>query len=146
MSENYISFLFLSLDSSLTTEQILRFYWKHLFLVFVRLFSYFLSVCLVRYLLTDSSYKFVLRKKFDYFIRFGFGKRFSDTTDEIDNAIIQLDWYLFPHEIERILPIVMQNTQEPSVIKFFGNCSCSHMQFRKVCFLLHVPNEFYNFM
>ena len=45
------------------------------------------------------------------------GKIFS----EIDDEVVQLDWYLFSLEVQKLLPIVMINTQEPVVIKCFGS-------------------------
>lgn len=59
-------------------------------------------------------------------------QRLSNVIEEIDTEINQFDWYLFPHEIQKVLPIVISNAQEESVIKCFGNVSCSREQFNKV--------------
>lgn len=52
--------------------------------------------------------------------------------EKIEDTIILLDWYLFPSELQRALPTVVQSAQEPSVIKCFGNVSCARQQFKKV--------------
>lgn len=44
------------------------------------------------------------------------GQRFSNSFIEIDDAIGQLDWYLFPIGIQRLLPITIMNVQQPVVI------------------------------
>lgn len=48
------------------------------------------------------------------------GQRFSNAIAEIDGVIGQFNWYLFPGNIQRLLPIVMQSAQEPAVIKCFS--------------------------
>lgn len=48
----------------------------------------------------------------------------------------EFDWYLFPNEVQRILPTVVQNAQKPVVIKCFGNVLCSREQFKMVGFVL----------
>lgn len=58
-------------------------------------------------------------------------QRFSNAVDEVDDVIVLLDWYLFPKEIKRVLPIVMQSAQVPAVIKCFGNVLCAREQFKK---------------
>lgn len=62
----------------------------------------------------------------------GIEQRFSDSTSEMDEVIIQYDWHSFPSKALRILPMVMQNTQKPIVIKCFGNVLCARMQLQKV--------------
>lgn len=69
-------------------------------------------------------------------MKFKHDQRFSNAVEEIDNAIVQLDWYLFPNEVQRFLPIMMQSAQEPIVVKCFGNILCARIQFQKVRFVL----------
>lgn len=52
--------------------------------------------------------------------------------DEID--IYQSNWYAFPARVRRALPIVILNTQEPVVLKGFGNIICTRETFQKVIF------------
>lgn len=67
-------------------------------------------------------------------------QRFSNAIKEIDDVIIQFDWYLFTREIQRVLPTVMQSAQKPYVIICFGNVLCGRKQFRKVCFVIRTQN------
>lgn len=59
-------------------------------------------------------------------------QRFSNAYEEIDNEIGQLDWYLLPMKIQRMLPTIMANTQQPTCIKCFGSSTCSRETFKKV--------------
>lgn len=51
----------------------------------------------------------------------------------IDYGFGQLNYYLFSMEIQRILPTILMNCQEPVALKFFGNISCNRMTFKGVC-------------
>ena len=64
------------------------------------------------------------------------GQRFTDTYEEIGSLINRLDWYLFPMEIQRMLPTLMVNTQQPFEILCFGSSTCSHETLKMVS-----PNE-----
>lgn len=50
----------------------------------------------------------------------------------VDDEFNRLDWYLFPLEIHKLLPIVMNNVQKPIAIECFGIISASREQFKKV--------------
>lgn len=69
-----------------------------------------------------------------------FNQMCTDQFDKIDDEIIQLNWYSFPNEIQRILPAVMLSTQQSAVIKCFGNVLCARVQVKKVCFVFLLPN------
>lgn len=60
------------------------------------------------------------------------GERIASEFDEID--IYNLcDWYLFPANIEKAIPIVIMNTQlRPVVLEGFGNIQCSRETFKRV--------------
>lgn len=60
------------------------------------------------------------------------GQRFSNAFSEIDGWIGELDWYLLPIEIKRILPTIILYVEQPFVVEFFGSMSCSREQFKKV--------------
>lgn len=60
------------------------------------------------------------------------GQRFSNTFEKIDDKINEFDWYLLPMEVQRILPIIMINTQRPTFITCFGSSTCSRDTFKKV--------------
>lgn len=60
------------------------------------------------------------------------GQQFTNTLVKVDNELKQLDWYLFPAEIQRILPAVINNVQKPVVIECFGIMIASREQFKVV--------------
>lgn len=60
------------------------------------------------------------------------GQRFTNAFSDVDDVLGQLKWYLLPIEVQRILPIAIMYSQEPLLVKFFGNMSCSREQFKKV--------------
>lgn len=60
------------------------------------------------------------------------GQRLSIAYNEIDNKINQLDWYLLPMEVQRMLPMLMINTQQPYKIVCFGSILCERETFKIV--------------
>lgn len=59
-------------------------------------------------------------------------QRIENTFIEIDAIIGRCDWYLYPIEIQRILPMIISMTQQPVTIECFGSASCNRDQFKKV--------------
>lgn len=60
------------------------------------------------------------------------GQRLTNTLNEIDYEFEQLDWYLFPFEVQRVLPTILSGVQKPIVLGCFGTVSGSRDQFKKV--------------
>lgn len=60
------------------------------------------------------------------------GQRISNSFETIENRINLLAWYSLPIEVQRILPIIMINAQQPAIVAFFGSIACSRLQFKKV--------------
>lgn len=60
------------------------------------------------------------------------GQRFSNSFEEIDDKINQMDWHLLPIKIQQVLPIIMMNTQTIMAIPCFGSLASNHESFRKV--------------
>lgn len=56
----------------------------------------------------------------------------TDTFDDFDYSIYQMDWWLFPLGIKRMLPLVLMNSQKPVVVQSFGNLICSRLTFKSV--------------
>lgn len=56
--------------------------------------------------------------------------------EEIYDVIDQLDWYLYPPEMAKILPIIIVNAQRRIVVECFGKIYCNLETFKKVCFWL----------
>lgn len=67
------------------------------------------------------------------------GQRHSNAYEEVNDIIDQFGWHLFPMKIERILPIIMINTQKPSEIMCFRSIPCLRATFRSVKFCLYNP-------
>lgn len=64
-------------------------------------------------------------------------QRLVNAFTEIDRMIEQFDWYLFPLNIQRMLPIIIVVAQEPVNLECFGSISCNRAVFKKVCFVAH---------
>lgn len=65
-------------------------------------------------------------------------QRIENAFAEIDDMIDQFDWYLFPIEIQRILPIIITMAQKPITIECFGSISCNRDAFKKVSSTNHL--------
>lgn len=61
-----------------------------------------------------------------------FGEFVSSRFDEINNAMSQNEWYLFPAKIQRVFPLVISVTQRPVVICGFGNLLLTDDSFKRV--------------
>lgn len=60
------------------------------------------------------------------------GQRFSASFEKIEYEFDQLNWYLYPIKLQRIVPIMIVNVKQPIAIEFFGSAVCSREQFKKV--------------
>lgn len=60
------------------------------------------------------------------------GQRFSIAFFQFENMANILNWYSFPNKVQRILPLIIFNVQQPIEIKFFGSAVCGREQFKKV--------------
>lgn len=52
--------------------------------------------------------------------------------DDCHDVIQQFDWYLFPVEIQRLMPMIFNFTQEPVKVMCFGNIPCNRETFKYV--------------
>lgn len=66
------------------------------------------------------------------FIVCNFGEILTNRFGEVDNTIYGCDWYEFPYEIQRVLPIIMMGAQQSVIIEGFANLTCSREAFKKV--------------
>lgn len=64
------------------------------------------------------------------------GQRFTNAFDEIDDATIQLDWYLLPMNVKCALPIIMLATQKGMMIECFGSTVCNRETLKRVSIAL----------
>lgn len=60
------------------------------------------------------------------------GQRMSDAFDEMNFTIGQFDCYLFPIEIQRMLPLIIANAQQPVTLECFGSIKCTREVFKNV--------------
>lgn len=56
------------------------------------------------------------------------GNEFGD----IDAKIGQFKWYLFPHKIQQLLPIIIINAQQEVGFECFGSMLCNRETFKRV--------------
>lgn len=62
------------------------------------------------------------------------GERLTYRFNQIDNAIFQCNWYKYPIEIQTVLPIIVNNTQQSFVLSGMGNIQCSHDALKNVSY------------
>lgn len=62
------------------------------------------------------------------------GQRMNNDFHEIHNTIDRLDWYLFPIKIQRMLPTIIANAQQPILLECFGSITCTRETFKKVSY------------
>lgn len=60
------------------------------------------------------------------------GERLCMAFNEINIAIEQLKWYLFPHQIRKMLPTILVVSQEPVGLSIFGSMLCNRKTFKEV--------------
>lgn len=63
-----------------------------------------------------------------------FGQRLSNAFDEIHYDIELSDWYLFPCDIQRMLPVILIVAHQPVELKCFGSISAVRENSKKVNF------------
>lgn len=61
-----------------------------------------------------------------------FGHHVYNAFDDLNAAIDQFDWYRFPIEIQKVLPIIMKGCQNTSSIKGYGDVLCIRDTSKKV--------------
>lgn len=59
-------------------------------------------------------------------------QRISNAFSDICDAIDTYDWYLYPLELQRMLPLIILPIQQPVVIRCFGCVQCSRRAFKNV--------------
>ena len=59
-------------------------------------------------------------------------ERVSSAYSEINDAVNQFDWYLFPKKVKRYLPMIILNTQMSVTFECFGSIYFSRQTFKNV--------------
>ena len=63
--------------------------------------------------------------------------------DECSDMVKQFDWYLFPVEIQRTMPMILYFTQQPIELICFGSWPCNRETFKYVSEIEKNRNKFY---
>ena len=66
------------------------------------------------------------------FVACELGQRLNLAFDECNDMIDQFNWYLFPAEIQRMLPLILNFMQQPVEIKCFGSTALDRETFKYV--------------
>lgn len=67
------------------------------------------------------------------------GERITGRFNEIDNEIFYSDWYTFPMNVQKILPIIINGTQSSIVFRGIGSMECTRESFKRVKHSFHLP-------
>lgn len=60
------------------------------------------------------------------------GESVTTQFNSIHRTIYECDWYLYPNNLQRILPTIMVSTQKPVILRSFGNVDCTREAFKSV--------------
>lgn len=60
------------------------------------------------------------------------GERVCDMFSAIDETMDEIDWYLYPIDVQRMLPAIMIVAQKQIYVEFFGSITASRETFRQV--------------
>lgn len=63
-------------------------------------------------------------------------QRMSNHYDDVGDIIGDLKWYLFPANVQRVLPIIITSVHEEVPVECFGSIACDRETFKKVNFIL----------
>lgn len=66
------------------------------------------------------------------FITCEMGERLKSKYEDIEHMIGQLDWYLVPAEVQRILPTIIINAQKSVTFEIFASTDTSRESFQTV--------------
>lgn len=67
------------------------------------------------------------------------GQRIMIAFDECSEMVNQFSWYLFPREIQRMLPMILNFTQQPVEIIHFGSKASDQGTFKSVREIDRIP-------
>lgn len=61
-----------------------------------------------------------------------YGQMVTTRFEDIDEAVYQSEWHSFPDKIQRILPTIINNTQQPVIISGFCDVEYTRETFDSV--------------
>lgn len=70
------------------------------------------------------------------------GQKLSEKFTEINGVMDQLNWYAYPREVKRMLPMILTNLQQPVIIKCFVFIFCDREYSKRVS-LFHHQNQLF---
>lgn len=62
------------------------------------------------------------------------GERLTEQFDEIDKEILNIEWYTFPTDVQKVILMVMNATKRPVMLCGIGSIRCTRMGFKDVRF------------
>lgn len=65
------------------------------------------------------------------------GEKVCNAFNEINKEIDKLDWYLFPIEIQRNLPMLIIISQKPVIIQGYGNIWYNREAFKNAALIIN---------
>lgn len=71
------------------------------------------------------------------------GQRINIAFDECSAMIDQFEWYSFPTDIQRLLPLIMDFTQQPVKLKCFGSMAVDRETFK--CVSIMKPSDRFSY-
>lgn len=66
------------------------------------------------------------------------GEQLNIRSMQINDAICELDWDTFPHQVQRMMPIILLTAQNPVKLEGYGGIICCRGTFKKVCKILQI--------
>lgn len=110
---------------------------QHIIYSFANFFQYFLF-----YLVQSQNKGNVLELMKPLFLIFwsfavtflicNFGEDVTTKFIMCDRAMYECQWYRFPNEVQKMLPIIMISTQSPLIFRGFANVFCTRETFKRV--------------
>lgn len=61
------------------------------------------------------------------------GQQMTDAFESCNTVLCELEWYLFPVGIRKMLPPILLIAQVPVRLECFGSNACTRESFKKVC-------------
>lgn len=61
-----------------------------------------------------------------------FGEMLSDEFSRVNDLFYECNWHLLSAQVQRVFKMILADTQQPVIIKGYGNVSCLRETFKKV--------------
>ena len=74
-----------------------------------------------------------------------FGEMLTKQFNIYDEVLCQCNWYSYPFDIQKVLLIVMVNTQQPTILRGYANMFCSRGFFKQVSISVQLMSQIFQF-